>query len=142
MTLPTIDRCSVQQYTIIVLLGGEIMARVLIVDDAAFMRISIKNMLTKNGYEVVGEAENGAIGVDMYKDLKPDIVTMDITMPEMSGLEALKEITKQDPQAKIVMVSAMGQEAMVREAIVSGAKGFIVKPFKEEGIIAAIKKLG
>ena len=118
------------------------MARVLIVDDAAFMRISIKNMLTKNGYEVVGEAENGAIGVDMYKDLKPDIVTMDITMPEMSGLEALKEITKQDPQAKIVMVSAMGQEAMVREAIVSGAKGFIVKPFKEEGIIAAIKKLG
>jgi len=118
------------------------MARVLIVDDAAFMRISIKNMLTKNGYEVVGEAENGAVGVEMYKDLKPDIVTMDITMPEMSGLEALKEITKSDPQAKVVMVSAMGQEAMVREAIVSGAKGFIVKPFKEEGIIAAIKKLG
>ena len=118
------------------------MAKVLIVDDAAFMRISIKNMLTKNGYEVVGEAENGAVGVEMYKDLKPDIVTMDITMPEMSGLEALKEITKSDPQAKVVMVSAMGQEAMVREAIVSGAKGFIVKPFKEEGIIAAIKKLG
>ena len=117
------------------------MATVLIVDDAAFMRISIKNMLTKNGYEVIGEAENGAIGVDMYKDLKPDIVTMDITMPEMSGLEALKEITKADPQAKVVMVSAMGQEAMVREAIVSGAKGFIVKPFKEDGIIAALKKL-
>ena len=118
------------------------MAKVLIVDDAAFMRISIKNMLTKNGYEVVGEAENGAIGVEMYKELKPDIVTMDITMPEMSGLEALKEITKSDPQAKVVMVSAMGQEAMVREAIVSGAKGFIVKPFKEDGIIAALKKLG
>jgi len=118
------------------------MAKVLIVDDAAFMRISIKNMLTKNGYEVVGEAENGAIGVEMYKELKPDMVTMDITMPEMSGLDALKEITKFDPQAKIVMVSAMGQEAMVREAIVSGAKGFIVKPFKEEGIIAAMKKLG
>jgi two-component system chemotaxis response regulator CheY len=117
------------------------MSKVLIVDDAAFMRISIKNMLTKNGYEVVGEAENGAIGVQMYKDLKPDIVTMDITMPEMSGLEALKEIVKQDPKAKVVMVSAMGQEAMVREAIVSGAKGFIVKPFKEEGIIAAMKKL-
>ena len=117
------------------------MARVLIVDDAAFMRISIKNMLTKNGYEVVGEAENGLVGIDMYKDLHPDIVTMDITMPELSGLEALKEITKLDPQAKVVMVSAMGQEAMVREAIVSGAKGFIVKPFKEEGIIAAIKKL-
>ena len=117
------------------------MAKVLIVDDAAFMRISIKNMLTKNGYEVVGEAENGAAGVELYKELHPDVVTMDITMPEMSGLDALKEITKIDPQAKIVMVSAMGQEAMVREAIVSGAKGFIVKPFKEDGIIAAIKKL-
>jgi len=117
------------------------MAKVLIVDDAAFMRISIKNMLTKNGYEVVGEAENGATGVELYKELQPDIVTMDITMPEMSGLDALKEITKIDPQAKIVMVSAMGQEAMVREAIISGAKGFIVKPFKEDGIIAAIKKL-
>ena len=118
------------------------MARVLIVDDAAFMRISIKNMLTKNGYEVVGEAENGVIGVDLYKELNPDIVTMDITMPEMSGLDALKEIMKSDPKAKVVMVSAMGQEAMVRDAIVSGAKGFIVKPFKEEGIIAALKKLG
>ena len=118
------------------------MAKVLIVDDAAFMRISIKNMLTKNGYEVVGEAENGLVSLDMYKDLQPDIVTMDITMPEMSGLDALKEIIKIDPQAKIVMVSAMGQEAMVRDAIVSGAKGFIVKPFKEEGIIAALKKLG
>ena len=117
------------------------MAKVLIVDDAAFMRISIKNMLTKNGYEVVGEAENGLIGIELYKELQPDIVTMDITMPEMSGLDALKEIQKMDPQAKVVMVSAMGQEAMVREAIVSGAKGFIVKPFKEEGIIAAIKKL-
>jgi len=124
------------------LLGGRTMARVLIVDDAAFMRISIKNMLTKNGYDVVGEAENGAIAVEMYKDLQPDIVTMDITMPEMTGLDALKEITKLDPQSKVVMVSAMGQEAMVRDAIISGAKGFIVKPFKEDGIIAAIKKLG
>ena len=118
------------------------MAKVLIVDDASFMRISIKNMLTKNGYEVVGEAENGKIGVEKYKELSPDIVTMDITMPEMSGLDALKEIVKSDPAAKVVMVSAMGQEAMVRDAIMSGAKGFIVKPFKEEGIIAAIKKLG
>ena len=117
------------------------MTKVLIVDDAAFMRISIKNMLSKNGYEIVGEAENGVIGVELYKELNPDIVTMDITMPEMSGLDALKEITKFDPQAKVVMVSAMGQEAMVRDAIVSGAKGFIVKPFKEDGIIAAIKKL-
>ena len=118
------------------------MAKVLIVDDAAFMRISIKNMLTKNGYEVVGEAENGTVGVEMYKSLSPDIVTMDITMPEMDGLQALKEIVKLDPKAKVVMVSAMGQEAMVRDAIVSGAKGFIVKPFKEDGIIAALKKLG
>ena len=118
------------------------MATVSIVDDAAFMRISIKNMLTKNGYEVVGEAENGLIAVQMYQELQPDIVTMDITMPEMTGLDALKEITKIDPQSKVVMVSAMGQEAMVRDAIVSGAKGFIVKPFKEDGIIAALKKLG
>ncbi|MCL1829565.1 MAG: response regulator [Oscillospiraceae bacterium] len=118
------------------------MARVLIVDDASFMRISIKNMLTKNGHEVIGEAENGKVGVEKFKELSPDIVTMDITMPEMSGLEALKEIVKIDPGAKVLMVSAMGQEAMVRDAIMSGAKGFIVKPFKEEGIIAAVKKLG
>ena len=117
------------------------MAKVLIVDDAAFMRISIKNMLTKNGYEVVGEAENGRVGVEKYKELAPDIVTMDITMPEMSGIDALKEIMKFDASAKVVMVSAMGQEAMVRDAIISGAKGFIVKPFKEDGIIAAMKKL-
>ncbi|NLB29080.1 MAG: response regulator [Clostridiales bacterium] len=118
------------------------MAKVLIVDDAAFMRISIKNMLTKNGYEIVGEAENGKIGVEKFKELSPDIVTMDITMPEMTGLEALKEIMKFDPSAKVVMVSAMGQGAMVRDAIMSGAKGFIVKPFKEDGIIAALQKLG
>jgi len=117
------------------------MTTVLIVDDAAFMRISIKNMLTKNGYEVVGEAENGRVGVEKYKELAPDIVTMDITMPEMSGIDALKEIIKFDASAKVVMVSAMGQEAMVRDAIISGAKGFIVKPFKEDGIIAAMKKL-
>lgn len=118
------------------------MAKVLIVDDAAFMRISIKNMLTKNGYEVVGEAENGLIGVEKFKELTPDIVTMDITMPEMSGLDALKAIMKISSQAKVIMVSAMGQEAMVRDAIISGAKGFIVKPFKEDGIISAIRKLG
>jgi two-component system chemotaxis response regulator CheY len=118
------------------------MAKVLIVDDAAFMRISIKNMLTKNGYEVVGEAENGKVGVEKYAELKPDIVTMDITMPEMSGLDALKAIIASDKSAKVVMVSAMGQEAMVRDAILSGAKGFLVKPFKEEGIMDALKKLG
>jgi len=118
------------------------MAKVLIVDDAAFMRLSIKNMLTKNGYEVIGEAENGKVGVEKFKDLSPDIVTMDITMPVMTGLEALTEIVKINPGAKVVMVSAMGQEAMVRDAIISGAKGFIVKPFKEEGFIAALRKLG
>jgi two-component system chemotaxis response regulator CheY len=122
--------------------GKKLMAKVLIVDDAAFMRISIKNMLVKHGYEVVGEAENGRVGVEKYKELVPDIVTMDITMPEMSGLDALKEIVKFNPKAKVIMVSAMGQEAMVRDAIISGAKGFIVKPFKEDGIIPAIKKLG
>lgn len=117
------------------------MKRVMIVDDAAFMRISIRNTLTKNGYEVVGECENGKVAVTKYQELKPDIVTMDITMPEMDGLEALKAIMKADPNAKVVMVSAMGQEGMVRDAVMSGAKGFIVKPFKEEAIIAAFSKL-
>lgn len=82
------------------------------------------------------------VGVEKFKELNPDIVTMDITMPEMNGLDALREIMKINPAAKVIMVSAMGQEAMVREAIISGAKGFIVKPFKEEGIVSALKKLG
>jgi len=98
-------------------------------------------MLKKSSHEVVGEAENGKVAVERYKLLNPDIVTMDITMPEMDGITALKEIIKIDPSAKVIMVSAMGQEAMVREAVMSGAKGFIVKPFKEEGIISAIDKL-
>jgi len=117
------------------------MKRVMIVDDAAFMRISIRNTLTKNGYEVVAECENGRIAVQKYSEVRPDIVTMDITMPELDGLGALKAIMKIDPAAKIVMVSAMGQEVMVRDAVMSGAKGFIVKPFKEEAIIAAFAKL-
>lgn len=117
------------------------MAKVLVVDDAAFMRISIKNYLTKNGFEVVGEAENGIVAVERYKELKPDIVTMDITMPEMSGLDAMKIIVGMDPGAKVLMVSAMGQEAIVRDAVLSGAKGFIVKPFKEEGLVNALRKL-
>lgn len=117
------------------------MAKIMIVDDAAFMRITIKNMLQKSEHEVVGEAENGRIAVERYRELKPDIVTMDITMPEMDGLAALKAIRAEDPNAKIIMVSAMGQEAMVRDAVLSGAKGFIVKPFKEDGILAAISKL-
>jgi len=118
------------------------MKRVMIVDDAAFMRVSIRNIVTKNGFEVVAEAENGAIAVQKYMEHHPDFVTMDITMPEMNGLEALKAIRANDPTATIVMVSALGQEAMVRDAVMSGAKGFVVKPFKEETIMGAIAKLG
>jgi len=117
------------------------MKRVMVVDDAAFMRISIKNILTKNGYEVCCEAENGAVAVQKYRELLPDIVTMDITMPEMDGLTSIKEILSINPTANVIMVSAMGQESMVREAIISGAKGFIVKPFKEDVILSAFKNI-
>ena len=102
------------------------MKRVLIVDDASFMRMSIKNMLANYDFEIVGEAENGVMAIEKYKELQPDIVTMDITMPEMDGLEALREIKKIDPGASVVMVSALGQEARMKEAIIYGAKGFIV----------------
>lgn len=115
--------------------------RVLVVDDAVFMRMSIKNMITKHGFEIVGEAGNGNEAIAKYNELKPDIVTMDITMPEKTGLEALKEIVEADPSATIIMVSALGQEAMMKEAITSGAKGFIVKPFKEDVIVAELSKL-
>jgi len=117
------------------------MKRVVVVDDAAFMRLTIKNMLSKNGFEVVGEAENGAQAIQKCQELEPDIMTMDITMPEVSGIDALKEIMKIRPQTNIVMVSALGQEAMVKEAVMLGAKGFIVKPFKEDIIVAALAKL-
>ncbi len=117
------------------------MKKVLIVDDAAFMRVSIKNMLGKNGYEVIGEAENGKVAIQKFQELSPDIVTMDITMPEMDGLASLKKILSIDPNANIVMISAMGQESMVREAVLCGAKGFIVKPFKEDVILAALGNL-
>lgn len=117
------------------------MKKVLIVDDANFMRMAIKNVLQKGGFEVVGEAENGVEAVRKYKELKPDIVTMDITMPEMTGIEALKSIVEFDPKAKVVMVSAMGQEVLVREAIISGAKSFIVKPFKEDHVVQTLNKI-
>ncbi|MHB8072237.1 response regulator [Desulfosporosinus fructosivorans] len=117
------------------------MKKLLIVDDAAFMRLSIRSMLAKYEIEIVGEAANGEIAVAMYKELRPDVVTMDITMPEMSGLEALKAIRAFDPQAKVIMVSAMGQEGMVKEAIISGAKTFIVKPFKEEFFYQTLAKV-
>lgn len=114
--------------------------RILVVDDAAFMRMMIKNILTKYGYEVVGEAENGTVAVRMYEELSPDLVTMDITMPEMDGIECVKAILAKDPQANIVMVSAMGQQAMVMEAIQAGARDFIVKPFQQERILQAIER--
>ncbi|AGF57376.1 MULTISPECIES: response regulator [Clostridium] len=116
------------------------MKKVLVVDDAAFMRLSLKTSLEKNGYEVVGEADNGLKAVEMYKMLKPEIVTMDITMPEMDGIEALGEIMKYDPKAQVIMLSAMGQEVKIKEAVLLGAKGFVVKPFKEDYLIKALSK--
>ena len=115
-------------------------ARILIVDDAAFMRMMIKGILTKNGFEVVAEASDGIQAIEMYKNHSPDLVTMDITMPEMDGIEALKGIRKFDPNAKVIMCSAMGQQDMVVEAIQAGAKDFIVKPFQEERVVEAIGK--
>lgn len=114
--------------------------RILIVDDAAFMRMMIRDILSKNGYEVVGEAQDGAQAIEKYKELKPDLITMDITMPEMDGISALKEIKKLDGNAKVIMCSAMGQQAMVIDAIQAGAKDFIVKPFQADRVIEAIKK--
>ena len=113
---------------------------VLICDDAAFMRMMIKDILSKNGYNVAGEAENGAKAVEKYAELKPDLVLMDITMPEVDGIQALKAIKGSDPGAKIIMCSAMGQQAMVIESIQAGAKDFIVKPFQEDRVIEAVKK--
>ena len=113
---------------------------ILICDDAAFMRMMIKDILTKNGYEVVGEAANGAEGVEKYSQLKPDLVMMDITMPEMNGIDALKKIKENDSNANVIMCSAMGQQAMVIESIQAGAKDFIVKPFQVERVIEAVQK--
>ena len=116
-------------------------ARILVVDDAAFMRMMIKDILTKNGYNVVGEAENGAKAVEKYAETKPDLVLMDITMPEMDGIQALKKIKEADPKATVIMCSAMGQQAMVIESIQSGAKDFIVKPFQADRVLEAVKKV-
>ncbi|KEI13065.1 chemotaxis protein CheY [Clostridium novyi B str. ATCC 27606] len=116
------------------------MSKVLIVDDAAFMRMMIKDILEKNGYEIVGEASNGIQAVELYKSEKPDVVTMDITMPDMDGIEAVKAIRAFDSDAKIIMCSAMGQQTMVMDAIKSGAKDFIVKPFQADRVLEAVKK--
>ena len=114
---------------------------ILICDDAAFMRMMIKDILTKNGYNIVGEAENGAKAVEKYAELKPDLVLMDITMPGMDGIEALKKIKAADANASIIMCSAMGQQAMVIESIQSGAKDFIVKPFQADRVLEAVQKV-
>ena len=114
---------------------------ILVCDDAAFMRMMIKDILTKNGYNIAGEAENGLKAVEKYNETKPDLVLMDITMPEMDGIQALKKIKEMYPAAKVVMCSAMGQQAMVIEAIQSGAKDFIVKPFQAERVLEAVKKV-
>lgn len=113
---------------------------ILICDDAAFMRMMIKDILTKNGYNVVGEAENGAKGIEKYSELHPDLVLMDITMPEMDGLEATQQIKANDPEAVIIMVSAMGQQEKVFAAIANGARDFIVKPFDPQRIVDCIAK--
>ena len=114
---------------------------ILICDDAAFMRMMIKDILTKNGYNIAGEAENGAKAVEKYNEIKPDLVLMDITMPEMDGIQALKKIKETDPNASVIMCSAMGQQAMVIESIQSGAKDFIVKPFQADRVIEAVRKV-
>lgn len=116
------------------------MPSVLIADDAAFMRMMIKNILSEAGYDIVGEAENGTVAVAKYAELKPDLTTMDITMPEMDGLAALKEIRGSDPTARVVMCSAMGQQSMVIESIQAGARDFIVKPFQPDRVLEAVQK--
>lgn len=114
--------------------------RVMIVDDAAFMRMMLQGILTKAGYNVVAQAENGEVAVSKYAEYRPDITTMDITMPQMDGIEALRAIMKHDSKAKIVMCSAMGQQSMVMDAIKSGAKDFIVKPFDPDRVLSAVQK--
>jgi two-component system, chemotaxis family, chemotaxis protein CheY len=116
------------------------MPSVLIADDAAFMRMMLKNVLVEAGFDVVGEAENGAVAVARYRELNPDLTTMDITMPEMDGLAALREIREQDPGARVVMCSAMGQQSMVIESIQAGARDFIVKPFQPDRVLEAVQK--
>ena len=116
------------------------MARVLVVDDAAFMRKMVSDALTKGGHEVVGEGANGEEAVAQYQELKPELTTLDITMPEKDGLQALKDIMLLDPSARIIMCSALGQESKVLEAVKSGAKDFVVKPFQPDRILDAAAK--
>ncbi len=115
--------------------------KVLVVDDASFMRTMLSDILTAEGFEIIGEAENGVDAVELYKELKPDITTMDIVMPLKSGIDAVKEIIALDQGAKIVMCSALGQESLVTEAISAGAKDYIIKPFDPEKVLAMVKKV-
>jgi len=126
--------------TFVLLNMEDAMGKILIVDDAAFMRVVLKNILTPEGYEVV-EASNGVEAIEEFKKHQPDIVTMDITMPEMDGIVALQEILKIDANAKVCMVSAMGQDKIILESVKSGAKDFIVKPFKPDDVLGKIKKI-
>ncbi len=115
------------------------MAKVMIVDDAAFMRASIKKMIEEDGFEVIAEASDGAEAIDLYRKVSPDVVTMDITMPNMTGIEALKKIREIDGKATVIMVTAMGQEAMIKESVISGAASFIVKPFQKEKLVEVLR---
>ena len=117
------------------------MPTVLICDDAIFMRTMVGDILQQAGFEVIGEAETGSQAVDKYKQLKPDLVTMDIVMPDMGGIDAVKEITLWDPNAKVVMCSAMGQQALVNEALQAGASDFVVKPFQPNRVIEAVQRV-
>jgi two-component system chemotaxis response regulator CheY len=112
-------------------------SRVLVVDDAAFMRASLKDILSRGGYQVVDEARNGREAVELYAKHLPDLVTMDIVMPELSGIEAVRMITQADPRARIIMCSAMGQQGLVIEAIQAGAKDFVIKPFQAARVLEA-----
>lgn len=114
---------------------------VLVCDDAMFMRTMISEILVQAGYQIVGQAESGAEAVRKYHELKPDLVTMDIVMPEMGGIDAVREIVRGDPHARILMCSAMGQQALVVEAIQAGAKDFVVKPFQPARVIEAVQRL-
>ncbi|NCO43619.1 MAG: two-component system response regulator [Armatimonadetes bacterium CG_4_10_14_3_um_filter_66_18] len=113
--------------------------RVLVVDDAAFMRMMLKDILKSGGYEIVGEAGDGKEALDAYPTLKPDFVTMDIVMPNMGGLDALRALRQADPNAAVIMVSAMGQDALVQEASEAGAKGFIIKPFRPQAVLDTVR---
>lgn len=121
--------------------GGRVSQTVLVCDDAIFMRTMISDILAQAGYEIVGEAETGAQAIERYKQLKPDLVTMDIVMPDLGGIEAVREIVKFDPSARILMCSAMGQQALVVEAIQAGARDFVVKPFQPSRVLEAVQRV-